>query len=79
MSIFCSTKLHAVSASSNGTLFIDRKESQQVRMELCLLTERAAVFVSGFLQRPDSLAHALQRVLTPQVNESFFFAHILIS
>jgi len=46
-------------------------QSQQVGMELCLLTERAAVFVSGFLQRPDSLAHALQRVLTLQVNESF--------
>jgi hypothetical protein len=48
-------------------------QSQQVGMEFCcLLTERATVFVSGFLQRPDSIAHAfLQRVLTLQVNESF--------
>jgi hypothetical protein len=48
-------------------------QSQQVGMELCLLTERAEVFVRvGFFKGlPDSLAHALQRVLTLQLNESF--------
>jgi hypothetical protein len=47
-------------------------QSQQVGLELCLLTERAAVFVSGVSSKADSLAHALQRVLlTLQVNESF--------